>query len=383
MKKILKNVLLFSALIGSVNCLALPAAAVDVATANTSVMADAADVVYSGTCGAEGDNITWTYNESESTMTFSGTGSMEKYYVSRWDTDGYNNPSIVPEWLTDSRISVYQARTVVFEEGITEVGKMTDDYFGCENSQCFLEVPESVTSLDFSNVTNSLALYGLDGSWFYGFACKSYTKGNYSKRRYISVGTAKNPVYPTSGSCASGATWTFDYRTRELHISGSTMKKSEFPDYPYKKVIFEKDFVPPENNNSQADETNDFVFSFVLRPHRDSNVYCYPNSPFANEYEKIKTITDEEDGTLLYADIVKCNYLPDDTGICGDVNLDGKVNLLDSVLLAKAVNGSVTVNDMQKKNMDCDGSGEIDIDDVTTLMQFLVHAVDSLPVKFE
>ena len=37
MKKILKNVLLFSALIGSVNCLALPAAAVDVATANTSV----------------------------------------------------------------------------------------------------------------------------------------------------------------------------------------------------------------------------------------------------------------------------------------------------------------------------------------------------------
>ena len=193
--------------------------------------------------------------------------------------------------------------------------------------------------------------------------------------------TTDDSKYPSSGTCASGATWTFDYRTRELHISGSTMKKSEFPDYPYKKVIFEKDFVPTENNNSQADETNDFVFSFVLRPHRDSNVYCYPNSPFANEYEKIKTITDEEDGTLLYADIVKCNYLPDDTGICGDVNLDGKVNLLDSVLLAKAVNGSVTVNDMQKKNMDCDGSGEIDIDDVTTLMQFLVHAVDSLPLQ--
>ena len=35
MKKILKNVLLFSALIGSVNCLALPAAAVDVATATS------------------------------------------------------------------------------------------------------------------------------------------------------------------------------------------------------------------------------------------------------------------------------------------------------------------------------------------------------------
>ena len=107
-------------------------------------------------------------------------------------------------------------------------------------------------------------------------------------------------------------------------------------------------------------------------------IYCYPNSPFAKEYEKIIATTDD-DGS--YADSFYCNYLPDDTGICGDVNLDGKVNLLDSVLLAKAVNGSVTVNDMQKKNMDCDGSGEIDIDDVTTLMQFLVHAVDSLPLN--
>ena len=382
MKKILKNVLLFSALIGSVNCLALPAAAVDVATANTSVMADAADVVYSGTCGAEGDNITWTYNESESTMTFSGTGSMEKYYVSRWDTDGYNNPSIVPEWLTDSRISVYQARTVVFEEGITEVGKMTDDYFGCENSQCFLEVPESVTSLDFSNVTNSLALYGLDGSWFYGFACKSYTKGNYSKRRYVSVGTAKNPVYPTSGSCASGATWTYDYPNRELHISGSTIRIDEMPQLPCRKIVFEKDFIPPENKFYEHTDLNTFVMSITLRsPNEIRQIYCYPNSPFAKEYEKI--IASTEDDGCSYADVLKCNYLPDDTGICGDVNLDGKVNLLDSVLLAKAVNGSVTVNDMQKKNMDCDGSGEIDIDDVTTLMQFLVHAVDSLPVKFE
>lgn len=382
MKKILKNVLLFSALIGSVNCLALPAAAVDVATANTSVMADAADVVYSGTCGAEGDNITWTYNESESTMTFSGTGSMEKYYVSRWDTDGYNNPSIVPEWLTDSRISVYQARTVVFEEGITEVGKMTDDYFGCENSQCFLEVPESVTSLDFSNVTNSLALYGLDGSWFYGFAWKSYTKGNYSKRRYVSVGTAKNPVYPTSGSCASGATWTYDYPNRELHISGSTIRIDEMPQLPCRKIVFEKDFIPPENKFYEHTDLNTFVMSITLRsPNGIRQIYCYPNSPFAKEYEKI--IASTEDDGCSYADVLKCNYLPDDTGICGDVNLDGKVNLLDSVLLAKAVNGSVTVNDMQKKNMDCDGSGEIDIDDVTTLMQFLVHAVDSLPVKFE
>ena len=147
-----------------------------------------------------------------------------------------------------------------------------------------------------------------------------------------------------------------------------------------KTIVFEKDFIPPENKFYEHTDLNTFVMSITLRsPNEIRQIYCYPNSPFAKEYEKI--IASTEDDGCSYADVLKCNYLPDDTGICGDVNLDGKVNLLDSVLLAKAVNGSVTVNDMQKKNMDCDGSGEIDIDDVTTLMQFLVHAVDSLPLQ--
>jgi len=375
MKKILKNVLLFSALIGSVNCLALPAAAVDVATANTSVMADAADVVYSGTCGAEGDNITWTYNESESTMTFSGTGSMEKYYLYPWDKDGYNDPNVVPEWMNDSRISSYHAKHVVFEEGITEINKINNSFFGDVNSACDVTVPESATSFDATNVSIKLTLYGLDGSWFYGkFGIRENTS-----QEYVSIGTAKNPLYPASGTCTSGATWTFDYRTRELHISGSTMRTDEMPKLPCSKYIFEKDFIPPENKFYEKSDLNTFVMSMTIRSLGEGRkIYCYPNSPFAKEYEKIIATTDD-DGS--YADSFYCNYLPDDTGICGDVNLDGKVNLLDSVLLAKAVNGSVTVNDMQKKNMDCDGSGEIDIDDVTTLMQFLVHAVDSLPVK--
>ena len=71
----------------------------------------------------------------------------------------------------------------------------------------------------------------------------------------------------------------------------------------------------------------------------------------------------------------------DATPLCGDVNLDGRVDITDAVLLSKAVSGSVEVNDVQKSAMDCDGDGEISSNDVTTLMQFLVHAVDSLPVK--
>ncbi|MDD6273846.1 MAG: hypothetical protein PUA86_03995, partial [Clostridiaceae bacterium] len=38
----------------------------------------AADVVASGTCGAEGDNLTWTL-DSDGTLTISGVGEMADY----------------------------------------------------------------------------------------------------------------------------------------------------------------------------------------------------------------------------------------------------------------------------------------------------------------
>lgn len=82
----------------------------------------------------------------------------------------------------------------------------------------------------------------------------------------------------------------------------------------------------------------------------------------------------------IMSDYFHVTYL-DDTPLCGDVNLDGRVDITDAVLLSKAVSGSVEVNDVQKSAMDCDGDGEISSNDATTLMQFLVHAVDSLPVK--
>ena len=83
----------------------------------------------------------------------------------------------------------------------------------------------------------------------------------------------------------------------------------------------------------------------------------------------------------IMSDYFHVTYLDDDTPLCGDVNLDGRVDITDAVLLSKAVSGSVEVNDVQKSAMDCDGDGEISSNDATTLMQFLVHAVDSLPVK--
>lgn len=63
----------------------------------------------------------------------------------------------------------------------------------------------------------------------------------------------------------------------------------------------------------------------------------------------------------------------------GDVNLDGKVDISDAVLTNKAVSGVVMLNKQQYQNADCDASGEVNADDATLLMKFLVHIVTVLP----
>ncbi len=65
----------------------------------------------------------------------------------------------------------------------------------------------------------------------------------------------------------------------------------------------------------------------------------------------------------------------------GDVNLDGKVDITDAVLLNKKAAGQVDLNAQATANADCMFNGEINGDDATTLLQFLVQLIRSLPVN--
>ncbi len=63
----------------------------------------------------------------------------------------------------------------------------------------------------------------------------------------------------------------------------------------------------------------------------------------------------------------------------GDVNLDGRVDITDAVLLNKAVAGAVALDDTAKRNADCDGSNEVGANDAVVLLKFLVHIINSIP----
>ena len=69
------------------------------------------------------------------------------------------------------------------------------------------------------------------------------------------------------------------------------------------------------------------------------------------------------------------------SALYGDVNLDGDVDLADAVLLNKAISGAVELSAKQRINAECYADGVVTVDDSMTLLQFLVHLRNSLPVQ--
>lgn len=92
----------------------------------TVMSAQAAEVVASGTCGADGDNLTWTLDE-EGTLIISGNGEMSDY--------SYNTQ---PPYDKE-RIS-----KIVIGDGVTHVGNQA--FRSCSNLR-EVSISESVNSI--------------------------------------------------------------------------------------------------------------------------------------------------------------------------------------------------------------------------------------------
>ena len=83
--------------------------------------------------------------------------------------------------------------------------------------------------------------------------------------------------------------------------------------------------------------------------------------------------------TTISGNIVTGSVAPGSV-LYGDVNCDGTIDILDAVLLQKYLNGSVQLNYTQLANSDCQKDSQLDITDVTVLMQYLLRSFTSLPV---
>ena len=107
----------------------------------TTAATEEAQAVYSGDCSAEGSSVTWTYNQTERTLTFSGTGAIKDYQAS-----GEALP-----WLSAS--DTYNVRKVILEEGITSLPDFAEEngLFDVKGSgrPCIIILPESLTDFHY------------------------------------------------------------------------------------------------------------------------------------------------------------------------------------------------------------------------------------------
>lgn len=69
----------------------------------------------------------------------------------------------------------------------------------------------------------------------------------------------------------------------------------------------------------------------------------------------------------------------DDAYLCGDVNRDGTISLIDVLLLMKYMSGSTELDYYARENADCNDNNTLDLEDVVVLQEFLIRMLSSIP----
>ena len=98
------------------------------------LFAEDENVIASGECGAQGNNLTWVLTD-DGTLTISGSGKMKDY--SNYQDETYRTSA---PWGTYWK----QITAVVMESGMTSIGRYA--FYNCENLSS-VTIPEGVTSI--------------------------------------------------------------------------------------------------------------------------------------------------------------------------------------------------------------------------------------------
>ena len=110
-----------------------------------------ANAASNGTCGANGDNLTWALDD-EGTLTISGEGNMKDYQYSSF-FPWYNNrfeiqTVIIEDGVTNISNSAFQdyrsLKKIIISDSVTIIG---DSAFGQCSSLTTITIPDGVTSI--------------------------------------------------------------------------------------------------------------------------------------------------------------------------------------------------------------------------------------------
>ena len=135
----------------------------------------AADILYSGYCGAEGDgsNLTWTL-DADWTLTISGSGKMRDYYYTNypWISDPFAYKTVKKVTIQNGVTSIgnfafYECRNLASVEMADSVSDIGESSFSFCSGLTSVTIPSSVVSIGewaFSNsgLTNLTLPSGLD-----------------------------------------------------------------------------------------------------------------------------------------------------------------------------------------------------------------------------
>ena len=104
----------------------------------------------SGTCGADGDNVTWSLNTFTGVLTIGGSGEMKTF-----DCEGSAGPRDPAPWYyVNTSIT-----TVVIQKGITTIG--SGAFFDCPNL-VNVTIPDSVESIGRLAFSDCISLNNID-----------------------------------------------------------------------------------------------------------------------------------------------------------------------------------------------------------------------------
>lgn len=359
---------------------------------------------YSGNCGVEGgDNVTWTYDVATATMTFSGTGEMQGLY------DVGTEKYTLPSWLYGyGAVPNYHPKHIIIEEGITRIVAdrwyLFDNIPSSESERCTVTIPESLKNCNLFD-------YAINPDDYLTFRVKQQSVAYFQLMNamdshpdnhwiYESTGIAKDVVASedgmTEGSSSKGLKWKFDGEKRVLYLSGTDVpgkQGSALRDIQdlvniARSIVIDKDFVPPLGTDLTA-WTDYYLKVPNERGKIYHNVYLYRGSLFDQHYLAAKALykedehlTDEEEER--HGIFNQGYYYIGESDTCGDVNLDGTVDLVDAIYFGKYLAGLVQMSDAQLAATDCNGNGVTGEEaDLGVLMKFLIGGIKNLPYTEE